>query len=1051
MESYISFSIISVFFYAFMILTLLAGKRSRIINSFMCVLGGMLCWTLGSFLMRMEAGPSYILWYYVSLAGILFLPYFYYVFISEFMGVRMGRKSRIPLLLMLLLFVINIPGGIILRWPDLIRKNGGAHFVYKITPWFLLFFVVAGITIIQIFITMYRGCRRHPEYRKQIEPILVGILIIFVGNLALAVPAFSGFPIDIVSGLINAVLMLYALTRRRLFQMRRLASDGVCFGVGVVLTVVLFINLSPYLMNYIRMLLPAASEYHVLIFSFVFLISAWLVTVLWKCLMNNVFIKKEIQQSQELKDFSQSVSRTLRVGEILRNTVNVLKETTNAGRIYICLKDKKSGEYQAVYSNRPLNDLTFSLKADNPVVTWLTRNEDCVVIRDFRSSTAYKSMWESEKHMFSELGIEYCAGLRQNDDLAGIIAISGDGHRNLNHNDLAMLSSVSSVASIAIKNARLYEAAWTEARTDELTGLLNRKYFYEILDEEYEKNKEGSLALILFNIDDFKLYNQLYGNQQGDVALRKVADIIHASVGEQGYVARHSAKEFAVLMPNYDVFSARNLAESIQKQILYMRNDSADYKLKILTVSVGISAAPYAARSAKELLDNADLAVYHVKRSGKNGIEIFDTMLKESLDEENAGKKSDHEHIYQSYESTIYALTAAIDTKDHYTFGHSNNVAYYATSLAKALNYTTEMVEIIRQAALLHDVGKIGIPEHILNKEGKLTDEEYEIMKGHVEASIGIIRHLPSLDYVIPAVIGHHERYDGNGYPRRIAGEDIPASARILCIADSFDAMTSKRCYKELMPVEKALRIIREEEGKQFDPDMAEVFIHIFREGKIHLAEPGRKSIKNIKITGLTSYVRPVFVKHMKKALFIIAGKAKYIPDLIHIHIQDHGKLINGEFGGVIIVCEFFDRSLQVFYLGYQIVVTEFLLCLFLDGMKDSTADTTTHPGIVFLLWVCLFERRQKGQICLLNEIGQVDFLTVQFSGHLGCLSHVELCQCTFGSSVSFCKGLKERSKIIRIKSLRGKAFHIVTEISLFLGSKSSTGTRKLFLVLGFG
>ena len=123
MESYISFSIISVFFYTFMILTLLAGKRSRIINSFMCVLGGMLCWTLGSFLMRMEAGPSYILWYYVSLAGILFLPYFYYVFISEFMGVRMGRKSKIPLLLMLLLFAINIPGGIILRWPDLIRKT----------------------------------------------------------------------------------------------------------------------------------------------------------------------------------------------------------------------------------------------------------------------------------------------------------------------------------------------------------------------------------------------------------------------------------------------------------------------------------------------------------------------------------------------------------------------------------------------------------------------------------------------------------------------------------------------------------------------------------------------------------------------------------------------------------------------------------------------------------------------------------------------------------------------------------------------------------------
>ena len=127
-------------------------------------------------------------------------------------------------------------------------------------------------------------------------------------------------------------------------------------------------------------------------------------------------------------------------------------------------------------------------------------------------------------------------------------------------------------------------------------------------------------------------------------------------------MARHSAKEFAGLMPNYDIFSDRNLAESIQKQILHMRNDSADYKLKILTVSVGISAAPYAARSAKVLQVNADLAVYHVQRSCKNGIEIFDTMLKESLDAENAGKISDHEHIYQSYESTIYALSAAIDT-----------------------------------------------------------------------------------------------------------------------------------------------------------------------------------------------------------------------------------------------------------------------------------------------------------------------------------------------------------------------------------------------------
>ena len=137
-----------------------------------------------------------------------------------------AEKCKIPIAFDAAAFCNQHPGGIILRWPDLIRKNGGAHFVYKITPWFLLFFVVAGITIIQIFITMYRGCRRHPGYRKQIEPILVGILIIFGGKPCAGSAGIFRIPIDIVSGLINAVLMLYALTRRRLFQMRRLRQMG---------------------------------------------------------------------------------------------------------------------------------------------------------------------------------------------------------------------------------------------------------------------------------------------------------------------------------------------------------------------------------------------------------------------------------------------------------------------------------------------------------------------------------------------------------------------------------------------------------------------------------------------------------------------------------------------------------------------------------------------------------------------------------------------------------------------------------------------------------
>ena len=142
-------------------------------------------------------------------------------------------------------------------------------------------------------------------------------------------------------------------------------------------------------------------------------------------------------------------------------------------------------------------------------------------------------------------------------------------------------------------------------------------------------------------------------------------------------------------------------------------------------------------------------------------------------------------------------------------------------------------MEIVRQAGLLHDIGKIGTPEAILSKSGRLTDEEYTIIKQHVEASTAMIRYLPSMDYVIPSVLGHHERWDGKGYPRGIAGEQIPIGARCLCLADSFDAMVSRRSYKEALSLARALHEIETNLGTQFDPHLGKLFIELVRSGKM--------------------------------------------------------------------------------------------------------------------------------------------------------------------------------------------------------------------------
>lgn len=833
MQNYGYISIIALFFYCFIFLTFLAAKKVRIVKYFLFLVATMIFWAAGSAFMRLQMFPSYVLWYHISLGGLLLMPYAYFLFVNAFAEREDRFFSRLYGILLMGLFVLNVPGGFFLKWPELVTKNGQTVFEYSYTWKVSILFGAAAVVVVHCFANIVRICRKDPWYRKQFQPIVLGIICLFAGNVALLIPLFRGFPIDLVLGIGNALFLIYALLRKRLFQLKLLMSETSCYGAGLILTFLLYYNLMPYITDQLYYRFPGAEEYTVLIFAVLFLVSFWMLVYLWRKIIGNLFVREEAQQTEKIRKYNNQVAKSLHLDEILAETVEVIHDTVECTNIYICIQDQEDGDYQARYSNQPLNDLSFTIRKDNPLIHILERN-DGILMREFRTMIEYKAMWEQEKRNLQDLRIEACIGLRDEGRIVGILLLSNPpGNRRISRSDMDMTLTIASSASIAIKNAHLYETAYYEARTDELTKLLNRKYFFEVLEKEFEENREGSLALAIINIDDFKLYNQLYGTQAGDKALRRIAQIIKSSVGDSGYAARYSGKEFAVLLPKYDVFSARNLVTSIQKQIFQMTDRTVDYKLKVLTVSVGISAAPYAAKTAKELLENADMAVNHVKHTGKNGIEIFDTVLRENSIQEDM---TDHKNIYKEYESTIYALTAAIDVKDHYTFSHSNNVAYYATSLAREMNLNQDVVEIIRQAALLHDVGKIGIPEAILNKEGKLTEEEYEIIKGHVEASIGIIRYLPSLDYVIPAVIGHHERYDGNGYPRRIAGENIPLSARILCIADSFDAMTTKRCYKEIIPKERALRILQEEAGRQFDPELVPVFIRGMEEGRIQLA-----------------------------------------------------------------------------------------------------------------------------------------------------------------------------------------------------------------------
>ncbi len=839
MGSFTYISIAALFCYTFLFLTLLAAEKSRMINGYLLILGSMVLWTGGSLLMRIQFVPSTAFWFHVSIFGLMSLVLAYFVFVFAVIGVR---RTHVLLFWTVALFgtwLWNVFTGQLLAPPNLLIGPGGeATFLYTYTWHVALLFIVVLPAFIHVALLLLRNLRESELTRWQFLPFALGIGVMVLGHLLILIPAFEGVPLDLFSGIVNAGCLFYGLYRRNLFRLTLLISRGSCYLLAGAMSLAIFTQLLGPLNLFLVERLPLLAQHNLLVISLLFTLATFALSNGLKYFLDHVFVRDEIAQAEQIREFSAAISRSLNIAEILDCIVDIIQKIIGPSKIYIFIADEGEKRFRLAFNSGALESRAPSLSYEHPIVEWVKKSDGCLRMIDFHRSTNYKAVWQQERQLLEQMEIECMAPLKDGDALVGIIMLTKKPSRKgYNYSDTSLLESINSISSIAITNSRLYKKAYIEARTDEVTGLYNRKYFYELLDAEFEKSRGQSLALCLLSVDDLKLYNQLYGYREGDVAIASIAEIISGCVGENGHVARHSGKVFAIILPRYDLRSARLLAENIRTQVMNMNCNHKDYAIRNLTLSGGIAAIPYSADSPKTLFEHADLALFHVKHNGKNAILAY-TNGDYGLEKTRASVE-EQRMAYSEYENTIYALMAAIDAKDHYTFNHSMNVLYYATKLAEAMNMNTEYIEIIREAALLHDIGKIGIPENILNKTGSLTEEEYEVMKGHVEQSITMIKFLPSLDYVIPTVIGHHERYDGKGYPRGLKGEDIPLGARILCVADSFDAMMSKRSYKLAYPLEQALSIMEEEAGRQFDPQMASIFVRLVRSGKIEVKSLG--------------------------------------------------------------------------------------------------------------------------------------------------------------------------------------------------------------------
>jgi diguanylate cyclase (GGDEF)-like protein/putative nucleotidyltransferase with HDIG domain len=444
--------------------------------------------------------------------------------------------------------------------------------------------------------------------------------------------------------------------------------------------------------------------------------------------------------------------------------------------------------------------------------------------------------------------------LKYREEMMGVLSLESREVYAFSQQDVLTLRTLADQLAIALHNARAYQVALEQAITDGLTGLKTHRFFMEALDREWRRSTRSGhiFSVIMMDLDRFKQVNDRHGHLEGDKVLAAVANLLNDRVRQSNVVARYGGDEFAIMMPDTRTDQAEILAERLRANIESDRYLAAHG----VTASFGISSFPVHGPTQEEILRVADSGMYLAKHQEGNRVrvasltiasaqadwerQLLEAYLGVSMKRMFSTGPEAFDHYLKRFQDlmlkgngdapslldTVTALANSIDAKDHYTQGHSQAVARLATQIARQMGLTDTLIEEIRLGGILHDIGKIGVPEAILNKPARLTPEEYDVMKTHCSRGAEILEPLKvkAIERIRRMVRNHHEMVDGTGYPDHLKGESIPLGARIITVADCFDTMVSERAYQRGRSMEEAMEELHRCSGTQFDPAIVEAF-----------------------------------------------------------------------------------------------------------------------------------------------------------------------------------------------------------------------------------
>jgi diguanylate cyclase (GGDEF)-like protein len=445
-----------------------------------------------------------------------------------------------------------------------------------------------------------------------------------------------------------------------------------------------------------------------------------------------------------------------------------------------------------------------------------------------------------------------CLPITYGETLLGVLNVESRDENAFAPQDVLILNTLADLLATALHNSFVFQKLQQQSITDGLTGIKTRRFFWEALSSEWKRASRSGrpFSVVLIDLDKFKEVNDSLGHLEGDLVLARVGRLLEQKCRQSNVVARYGGDEFIILMPETGIDQAQVLAERLR---LWLATDTMLEEHQI-TGSFGVASFPVHGFSAEDIIRVADAGMYVSKHAGGNQVRSADLLsdgegsavqrqlvsgyIEGFLQRENT-RPEDLEELVSTLRKLcggreemdrlalkegIEALTRASEMREPHAAGHGEQCGHYAAIIARGLNLSPQEIQDVTFAARVHDVGKLFIPERILNKPGPLTDDEYDTIKTHPRVGAEVLRAIPDSKLLEQAVECHHEAFDSSGYPMGLQGENIPLWARIIAVTDAYVNMTSDRSFAPAKSHEQAITELEKLSGTRFDGMIVRLF-----------------------------------------------------------------------------------------------------------------------------------------------------------------------------------------------------------------------------------